>query len=393
MTTRNPAILRGGNLPPQRRHVFAGWLIATVAICSNSPVHAEHSYAVRTVWDEYTESDLNISVFVFRDANRNGIYDLEDRPMSGISIDSSGVGQPASAISNSSGFANFTMSGTDRGADIKYEGSYQFDVQVPPRWAVTTGNERQTTRFELFPGSPADLVARPAPALVGLAPDLWIEGHSAKPLTLAARSAGTLQEAMSNEAGNFTFPVRPGNWQISSPTMPKPRQIAIAATPVRLTESWLLQQDPPSEIPSIEATFDDLQSEGVLKIPSGYMGLDWSNFVMTHQKFYEPEGYRNGVLSGEFLAYNGSGHPATISRDKPFDFVGGYFGVSTLRAEGETLIITGWHDEQEVYRESMALSALGPIFLAADFRGVTRVEFTTEHYWQFTSDNLTFRLN
>ena len=114
---------------------------------------------------------------------------------------------------------------------------------------------------------------------------------------------------------------------------------------------------------------------------------------MTHQKFYEPEGYRNGVLSGEFLAYNGSGHPAAISRDEPFDFVGGYFGVSTLRAEGETLIITGWRDDQEAYRESLVLSALGPIFLAADFRGVTRLEFKAEHYWQFTVDNLTFRLN
>lgn len=391
--TRNRVILRGGNLPPQPRHVFAGWLIATVAICSNSPIRAEDSYAVRTVWDDYSQSDLNISVFVFRDANRNGIYDLEDRPMSGISVDSSGLGQAASAISNSSGFANFAMSGTDQEADIMFEGEYQFDVQVPPRWAVTTGNESQTTRFELFPGSPADLVARPAPALVGLAPDLWIEGHSAKALTLTARSGGELQEAASNEAGNFSFSVRPGEWEMSSPAMLEPRQIAVLATPVRLTESWLLQQEPPGGFPSVEATFDNLQSEGVLKIPSGYVGLDWSNFVMTHQKFYEPEGYRNGVLSGEFLAYNGSGHPAAIGRDRPFDFVGGYFGVSTLRAEGETLIITGWHDDQEVYRESLVLSALGPIFLAADFRGVTRLEFRTEHYWQFTSDNLTFRLN
>ena len=391
--TSNLAVLRGGNLPPQRRQVFAGWLFVTVAICSSSPIYAEDAYAVRTVWDEYTERDLNISVFVFRDANRNGIYDLQDRPMSGIIIDSSGVGQPPSAISNSAGFANFEMSGTSRDADIKFEDEYRFDVQVPPRWAVTTGNASQTTRFELFPGSPADLVAVPPPALVGLAPDLWIEGHAAKPLTLTASSVGGLQEATSNEAGNFTLPVQPGDWEISSPTMPNPRRIAVVTTPVRLTESWLLHQEPPSQFPSIEANFDDLQSEGVLKIPSGYMGLGWDNFVMTHQKFYPPEGYRNGVLSGEFLAYNGSGHPAAISRSKPFDFVGGYFGVSTLRAEGETLVITGWQNDQEVYRESLALSALGPIFLAADFRGVTRVEFRTEHYWQFTADNLAFRLN
>jgi hypothetical protein len=258
---------------------------------------------------------------------------------------------------------------------------------------VTTGNQSQTTRFEVFPGSPADMVALPAPALVGLAPDLWIEGNTTKPMTLAAARAGALQESTSDEAGNFTLPVASGDWEISSPDMPGPRQIPVLATPVRLTESWLLQEEQPDALPAIEVTFDDLQSEGVLKIPSGYDGLGWSNFVMTHQKFYDPEGYRNGVLSGEFLAYNGSGHPAAISRDKPFDFLGGYFGISTLRAEGETLLITGWKGDEEVYHESMALSALGPIYLAADFRGVTRVDFRTAHFWQFTSDNLSFRLN
>lgn len=391
--TRNLAVLGGGNLPPQRRPVFAGWLFATVALCGNSPAWADDPYAVRTVWDQYTESDLNISVFVFRDANRNGLYDLDDRPMSGIEVDSSGVGQPASAISNAAGFANFTMSGTNRSAEIKFEGEYQFDVQVPPHWTVTTGNASQSTHFALFPGSPADLVAQPAPAVVGLAPDLWIEGHAAKPLTLTAGAGGEVQAAMSDEAGNFTLPGTPGDWEISSPSMPEPRHIAIVATPVRLTENWLLLPEPAGDVPTIEATFDDLQSEGVLKIPSGYVGLDWSNFVMAHQKFYDPEGYRNGVLSGEFLAYSGSGHPTAISRGEPFDFVGGYFGVSTLRAQGETLIVTAWRDDQEVYRESFALSALGPIFLAADFRDVTRVEFRTEHYWQFTADNLMFRLN
>jgi hypothetical protein len=380
-------------VPPQRRHLFVGWLFASAAICSSSAVYADEPYAVRTVWDQYTESSLNISVFVFRDANRNGIYDLDDRPMSGIRVDSSGVGQPASAVSNASGFANFTMSGTDRNAEIKFEGEYQFDLLVPPHWSVTTGNASQATHFALLPGSPADLVAQPAPALVGLTPDLWIEGHSASPLTLTASSGVDVREAMSDEAGNFTLLASPGDWELSAPTMPAPRHLAIDTTPVRLTESWLLQPEPSGEHLTVEATFDDLQGEGVLKIPSAYAGLDWSNFVMTHQKFYDPEGYRNGVLSGEFLAYNGSGHPAAISRAKPFDFVGGYFGVATLRAQGETLIITGWHDDKAVYQESFALSALGPIFLAADFRDVTRVEMRTEHYWQFTADNLAFRLN
>lgn len=391
--SRYVVVLRGGILPPRRLAVFASALFATVAICSQSPTHADDAYAVRTVWDEYTESDLNISVFIFRDANRNGIYDLADRPMSGIVVDSSGVGETAWAVSNSSGFANFVMSGTERDVEIKNEGIYRFDVEVPAHWAVTTGNQSQATRFEVFPGSPADMVALPAPSLVGLAPDLWIGGHTTRPRTLTASHAGASQEAATDEAGNFTLPAEPGDWEVSSPDMPGPRKIDVVATPVRLTESWLQQAEAPSDVPAIEVTFDDLQSEGVLKIPSGYDGLGWSNFVMTHQKFYDPEGYRNNVLSGEFLAYNGSGHPAVISREKPFDFLGGYFGISTLRAEGETLVITGWRNEKEVYHESMALSALGPIYLAADFRDVTRIDFKTAHFWQFTSDNLSFRLN
>ncbi len=42
--------------------------------------------------------------------------------------------------------------------------------------------------------------------------------------------------------------------------------------------------------------------------------------------------YRRSRTSGEFVAYNSSGHPAAISSDEPFDFVGGYFGVAWLQS-------------------------------------------------------------
>lgn len=393
--TTDRAVCRGGFMPPRLCRLGARCCIGVAALFGSSWASAQDPYAVRTVWDQYTQSDLNISVFVFRDANRNGVYDLPDRPMSGIQVDSSGVGQPGLATSNSSGFANFVMSGTERSADIQFEGQYQFDVAVPPHWTLTTGNQHQSTHFSLFPGSPADMVAQPAPSIVGLTPDLSINldlPPSPEPVALTARFVGAVKQTLSTTAGSFSFPAQPGNWEISSPLMPAPRQIAVGQTPVRLTRAWLLDAAPDDHLPATQASFDNLQSEGVLKIPSGYVGLNWSNFVMAHRKFYDPEGYRNGTMSGEFLAYNGSGHPAAISRDEPFDFLGGYFAASTLRAEGETLIITGWQRDQQVYSESLPLSALGPIYLAADFRGVTRLEFHTAHFWQFTADDLAFRL-
>ena len=342
---------------------------------------------MRTDWSSYWEGSLNISVFVFRDLNRDGLYDIGDQPMSGIIVDAEGLGRPIWAVSNGSGFANFTMSGTQSDAAIMFEGTYEFTVRVPPHWLVTTGNAIQTTEFKSRPGSPADLVADPAPRLVGLAPELRLIGAFPDPaaadIVLAGPDRAT-RRLHADATHHFAVPVEQGAWHNK---LAPGRNLDVDTTPVQVAQAWWTSPDPVGVGQKI--TFDDLQSEGVLKIPSGYGGLGWDNFVMTHRKFYDPEGYRNGVMSGEFLAYNGSGHPAAISSDKPFSFVGGYFGASSLEAEGETLLITAWKGDQPAYHEEMTLSALGPTYLAADFDGITRLEFRTAHYWQFTADDLT----
>jgi len=40
--------------------------------------------------------------------------------------------------------------------------------------------------------------------------------------------------------------------------------------------------------------------------------------------------------------------------------------------------------------QALALSAFEPVWFDADFRGVTRIELSTRHYWQFVTDDLTF---
>jgi hypothetical protein len=376
----------GGIFPPPAIVLIALALLSSVAAWAE-----EGPYSPRTDWTSYWEGNLNISVFLFRDMNRNGLYDLADHPMSGILVDGMGMERPIWATSNGAGFANFTMSGTQTDATIMFEGTYDFSVRVPPRWFVTTENAEQTIEFELMPGSPADLVAVPPPSMVGLAPELWVSGQlpdslDGQALVLTGPD-GTDHAVPLDGTRAFEFAASPGGW--SSDIAPDKR-IEIDDTPVQIGQAWWTSANSNEE--AVVVTFDDLQSEGVRKVPSGYGGLRWDNFVMTHRKFYDPEGYRNGVMSGEFLAYNGSGHPTSISHEEPFDFVGGYFGVSTLDAQGETLTITGWRGEDQIYQEEMTLSALGPTYLAAQFDAVTRIEFRTAHYWQFTADNLAFVL-
>lgn len=366
-------------------------LLASALLTSGlAPAVAQDDpYAPREDWTGYWGGDLHISVFVFRDLDRDGVYDLGDQPMSGIIIDGSGGGMPIWTTSNGAGFANFTMSGPDRQDSIRTPGRYRLKVEVPSNWRVTTHNTVQTVTFRELPGSPADMVADPVPSLVGLAPDLTISGHLPDaPESQALKGPhGQTLSLSSADSQEFMVEAEPGGWH----TVDKPDLgFRMGMAPVQLARQWWDASGSNGAVETV--TFDDLQSEGVLKVPTGYRGLGWENVVMTHRKFYPPEGYRNGVVSGEFLAYNGSGHPAAISRQGGFDFVGGYFGVSSLEAEGETLRIAGWRNGKQVYAETLSLSAIGPLYLAAEFDDIDRLTFSTDHYWQFTADDLDFRI-
>jgi hypothetical protein len=140
-------------------------------------------------------------------------------------------------------------------------------------------------------------------------------------------------------------------------------------------------------------TFDDLiGTRAVAEVPSGIGGVGWSNWVVAHNLHYGGEGYVNGTMSGEYVAYNGSGHPAEIHNEEPFDLVGGYFAAAWSRAEGETLQVTAWRGDDVIYQDQMKLSALGPFYFSADYHDVTRVQFSSEHYWQFVADDIAIRL-
>ena len=141
--------------------------------------------------------------------------------------------------------------------------------------------------------------------------------------------------------------------------------------------------------------FDDLTRSFIEKLAAGYAGLDWSYLLAVDNQFYKGPGYINGLMSGANVAYNSSGHPVTVRGVEPgarFDFVGGFFSVAWHNAEGETLIVRAWRDGERVAEEKFSLSHLNPVYLHANFRGITRLELETQHYWQFVVDDLVVAL-
>jgi hypothetical protein len=359
---------------------------------------AAEDYYPKRAWGAFEGGQMNTSLLVFRDLNRNGVYDLGDRPMSRVAVElDKPDGSTIMRLTNVSGFANFRMSAVQRDLEVVDPGHYAFRVVPPPGFSVTTGNASQESDYVVSPGSPGDMIARTTTHPVGLAADLTISGAAAAGARVSVTGPdGVSAAATVGPDGRFSVPAAPGDWLVEVATggTTERRHVMVAGTaPVVL--SAFSGRGGPAQAPLPVAHvvgFDDLMTTpGVFEVPSGYGGLDWYNLVAMHQRFTAGPGYFNTTMSGEFIAYNSSGHPAQVFSDKPFDFTGAYFGVGWDQAEGETLVLKAWRGDEPVYEDQLALSANGQVYFAADYRRITRLEIRTRHYWQAAIDDFAYR--
>lgn len=85
-------------------------------------------------------------------------------------------------------------------------------------------------------------------------------------------------------------------------------------------------------------------------LPNGHAGLNWNYLLAVDNQFSRVPGSVNTLMSGRAVAYNSSGHPASISAGPTgrFDFVGAYFGIARPSAEGEILHVEAWRGKQRV---------------------------------------------
>jgi hypothetical protein len=347
-------------------------------------------------WSRGGASKLNISVFVFSDRNRNGRYDLEDQPLNRIAVNLARPdGSSRIARSNINGYTNFSMQAGGDDADIvAVDAPYRFEVLAPPGWKVTTGNARQVSRFRALPGAVAGLAAESPPAVVGLVPPAEVRGlwpdHARQRLLLeSAQGAKAVVSVLPD--GAFAQELGPGVWQATTEAgLTIPFELGFA--PVVLAEPHDARDDAISG-ERVLVDFDDIERSFIEKLAWGYQGLDWDYLLAVENQYYKGPGYVNGLMSGEFVAYNSSGHPVTVQameEGDSFDFVGGYFSAGWHNAEGETLRVRAFRGEEEVAATTLRLSHLAPVYLQAGFRRITRLHFETAHYWQVVMDDLVF---
>ncbi len=343
-------------------------------------------YPVRTDWSRST-GKLNISAFVYRDRNRNGRYDGDDRPMAGIAVALTGDGVATIAErSNTSGWANFAMSTSESDAAIRDPGERRFTALVPVRWIVTSGNPDQDVSFRSAPGSASGLTLERPLENIGLAPELAVSGRLASSANIIVQCEDDISEAASSLPGHgFRIPVKAGAVSVTIGDIS--RSTIVSELPVDL--GLLDHAREISDASAIEVIdFDQVTGMDLCKIPDGYRELAFMNLAAVKAAHYQGEGYVNGAVSGTYVAYNSSGLPAEIASPSRFDFISCALSVAWLAAEGETLTVEAWRGDRLLAQDDVVLSALGAVRYEPRLSGVTRLRFTTAHRWQFVLSGL-----
>ena len=137
--------------------------------------------------------------------------------------------------------------------------------------------------------------------------------------------------------------------------------------------------------------FEDLGPSTLDVIPDGYRGFEWRGVgesPNSNMAFYAPGlrsrcsttggvfagGYCNGTVSGDYVAFRGTGgSAATIRRDQEFNFEGAY--ITSPWNNDEDLVIRGFLDGVQLYRDDFIIGTLEATWLELNYLGIDRVTF------------------
>lgn len=147
-------------------------------------------------------------------------------------------------------------------------------------------------------------------------------------------------------------------------------------------------------------TFDDITASGSGRVYDGYGGLNWTNYSVLDAEHYayNPSGYRNGNVSGSYVAYSWLTGSVTSSAD--FDFIGAC--LTSAWNDGMVLRLAGYDDGALKYAEVVTLNTAAPLFFAGNWAGIDRLTMDVVYDWTrngampgaaafFAVDDFTFR--
>jgi len=109
-------------------------------------------------------------------------------------------------------------------------------------------------------------------------------------------------------------------------------------------------------------------------IANGYGGLNWSNFYALAPDLTNNNGYVNGIVSGDQVAFNYYGNPAAVSSSQ-FDFNGVY--LTAAWRNGLNITVSGSLNGTLLYSRTITVNTSSPTWFAFNFNGIDSLSFSS----------------
>ncbi len=125
-------------------------------------------------------------------------------------------------------------------------------------------------------------------------------------------------------------------------------------------------------------TFDDVPGADPLSafndIPDGYGDLNWENLNVLHESYNPGSGFENGVVSGEWAAFNSYEEVAGINGEL-FTFDGAY--LTGAWNDGLNINVVGYRDGMEIYNTAVVVNTEGPTWFDFNYANVDELVFSS----------------
>lgn len=133
-------------------------------------------------------------------------------------------------------------------------------------------------------------------------------------------------------------------------------------------------------------TFDDLPATEADAIHNGYHGFNWGDDFMTSVAYINKStmpgtGFANGVVSGDYAAFNNFATTSTITSDI-FTFNGAY--LTAAWNEGLLIEVTGFLNNLALFTKTVTVSTQYAQWFDFNFIGINQLSFRS---WGGTPSN------
>lgn len=119
-------------------------------------------------------------------------------------------------------------------------------------------------------------------------------------------------------------------------------------------------------------TFDDLPATELDAIPEGYHGFNWGSSHMVNVNYFHKDllpntGFENGVVSGDYAAFNFLATTSTITGNQ-FDFNGAYLTAGWN--DGLNIEVTGFLNNALLFTQTVVVNTSAAQWFDFNFLGI-----------------------